>query len=34
MFDFAEVRDLERRLQNRKVLSVFVDTRGTADDPS
>jgi hypothetical protein len=34
MFDFAEVRDLERRLQNRKVLSVFVDTRETADGPS
>lgn len=26
MFTFAELRDLERRLQNRKVLSIFVDT--------
>jgi hypothetical protein len=26
MLTFAALRDLERRLQNRKVLSVFVDT--------
>jgi hypothetical protein len=31
---FAELHDLQRRLRNRKVLSVFVDTSGTADGPS
>lgn len=31
---FAELHDLQRRLRNRKVLSVFIDTAGTADGPS
>ena len=30
---FAELHDLQRRLRNRKVLSVFIDTSGTADGP-
>lgn len=29
MFTFAQLRDLERSLRNRKVLSVFVDTSTT-----
>lgn len=32
MFAFAQLRELERRLRNRKVLSVFVDTSDT--DPT
>lgn len=34
MLAFAELHEIQRRLRNRKVLSVFVDTRGTADGPS
>lgn len=32
MFAFRQLRELERRLRNRKVLSVFVDTSNT--DPT
>ena len=34
MLAFAELDALQRRLRNRKVLSVFVDTRSMADGPS
>lgn len=34
MIAFAELHELQRRLGHRKVLSVFIDTAGTADGPS
>ncbi|HJR65247.1 MAG TPA: hypothetical protein VJ802_02375 [Gemmatimonadaceae bacterium] len=34
MLAFTELHEVQRRLQNRKVLSVFVDTSGPADGPS
>ena len=34
MFTFAQLRELERRLRNRKVLSVFVDTSDTGSTRS
>lgn len=34
MVAFAELHEIQRRLCNRRVLSVFIDTAGTADGPS
>ena len=34
MLAFTELHDVQRRLQSRKVLSVFVDTSGAADSRS
>lgn len=34
MLAFTQLHEVQRRLQNRKVLSVFVDTSGPADGPS
>ena len=34
MLAFTQLHEVQRRLQKRKVLSVFVDTSGPADGPS
>lgn len=34
MFTYAQLRELERQLKNRKVLSVFIDTSSAAAGPA